>query len=97
LAQSVRRAASSSGRWWKSGNIGRIDEELLYLIDRKKDASSAAGSTYASGRSGAERTPAIPVSAVVDQHQAGEAVHAGVVLRDNCVQPNPHAGRTSKR
>ena len=73
--------------WWKSGDIGRIDEMgLLYLIDRKKDMIISGGfNVYASEVEAALNShPAVLMSAVVGipSQEWGEAVHAEVMLRD---------------
>jgi acyl-CoA synthetase (AMP-forming)/AMP-acid ligase II len=73
--------------WWKSGDIGRIDETgLLYLIDRKKDMIISGGfNVYASEVEAALNShPAVLMSAVVGipSQEWGEAVHAEVMLRE---------------
>lgn len=72
--------------FWKSGDIGRLDEAgYLYLVDRKKDMVVTGGyNVYATEVENCLNShPAIENSAVVGvPHEIwGEAVHAVVVLR----------------
>ncbi len=74
--------------WWKSGDIGRIDEEgLLYLVDRKKDMIITGGfNVYASEVETALNShPAVMMAAVVGipSPEWGEAVLAEVIRRPN--------------
>lgn len=72
--------------YWKSGDLGYIDEEgFLYLVDRKKDMVVTGGfNVYAIEVEAALNShPSVSNSAVVGipDEQWGEAVHAEVVLK----------------
>ncbi|MET0540898.1 MAG: AMP-binding protein [Variovorax sp.] len=79
-------AAEFSNGYWKSGDLGYLDDEgYLYIVDRKKDMIISGGfNVYAIEVEGAlDAHPAVAMSAVVGVPHAewGEAVHAEVVLR----------------
>ncbi|SEB24704.1 AMP-binding protein [Variovorax sp. YR216] len=79
-------AAEFGNGFWKSGDLGYLDEEgYLYIVDRKKDMIITGGfNVYAiEVESVLDAHPAVAMSAVVGvPHEAwGEAVHAEVVLR----------------
>jgi acyl-CoA synthetase (AMP-forming)/AMP-acid ligase II len=77
----------SPNGFWKSGDIGLLDEEgYLYLVDRKKDMVVTGGyNVYASEVENCLNShPAVQNSAVVGvpDETWGEAVYAVVVLRE---------------
>jgi fatty-acyl-CoA synthase len=81
-------AAEFVDGFWKSGDLGYVDEDgYLFLVDRKKDMIISGGfNIYAIEVEAAlARHPAVLMSAVVGvpHHDWGEAVHAEVVLRDD--------------
>ncbi|KXU83530.1 long-chain fatty acid--CoA ligase [Paraburkholderia monticola] len=72
--------------YWKSGDLGHVDEEgYLYIVDRKKDMIITGGfNVYAVEVEAALNShPAVENAAVVGvpHEEWGEAVHAEVVLR----------------
>lgn len=73
--------------FWKSGDIGIMDEDgFITIVDRKKDMIITGGfNVYATEVEGAiAHHPAVLMSAVVGipHEEWGEAVHAEVVLRE---------------
>jgi acyl-CoA synthetase (AMP-forming)/AMP-acid ligase II len=79
-------AAEFENGYWKSGDMGYIDEQgFLYIVDRKKDVIITGGfNVYAIEVEAALNShPAVQMSAVVGvpHEEWGEAVHAEVVLR----------------
>ena len=83
-------AAEFEDGFWKSGDVGYLDEDgYLFIVDRKKDMIITGGlNVYASEVEDALGShPAVVMSAVVGipHPEWGEAVHAEVVLRDGSV------------
>ncbi|WP_322033897.1 AMP-binding protein [Paraburkholderia sp. J76] len=83
-------AAEFSNGFWKSGDLGYLDEEgYLYIVDRKKDMIITGGfNVYAIEVEAALNAhPAVAISAVVGvpHDEWGEAVHAEVVLKAGAV------------
>ncbi|MEM5385992.1 AMP-binding protein [Paraburkholderia phymatum] len=81
-------AAEFEDGYWKSGDMGYIDEQgFLYIVDRKKDVIITGGfNVYAIEVEAALNShPAVQMSAVVGvpHEEWGEAVHAEVVLRSD--------------
>ena len=81
-------AALLDGGWYRSGDVGRLDEEgYLYLVDRAKDMIVTGGeNVYCTEVEDALYThPGVLEATVfgVPDEQWGEAVHAVVVLRDD--------------
>ena len=79
-------AAEFCNGFWKSGDLGYLDEEgYLYIVDRKKDMIITGGfNVYAIEVEAAlDAHPDVAMSAVVGvpHEEWGEAVHAEVVLR----------------
>lgn len=79
-------AAEFSNGFWKSGDLGYIDEQgYLFIVDRKKDMIISGGfNVYAVEVEAAlSAHPAVALSAVVGipDEEWGEAVHAEVVLK----------------
>ncbi|MFJ4292235.1 AMP-binding protein [Cupriavidus sp. NPDC089707] len=82
-------AAEFENGYWKSGDLGYVDEEgFLFIVDRKKDMIITGGfNVYAiEVESALSAHPSVALSAVVGvpDEQWGEIVHAEVVLRDGC-------------
>ncbi|SOZ64512.1 Acyl-CoA synthetase (AMP-forming)/AMP-acid ligase II [Cupriavidus taiwanensis] len=82
-------AAEFENGFWKSGDLGYLDEEgFLFIVDRKKDMIITGGfNVYAIEVEGAlSAHPAVAISAVVGvpDEQWGEIVHAEVVLKPGC-------------
>ena len=84
----TRRALrrNSSDGFWKSGDLGYLDEDgYLFIVDRKKDMIITGGfNVYAIEVEAAlSEHPAVLMSAVVGvpHPEWGEAVHAEVILR----------------
>ncbi|MEM5429266.1 AMP-binding protein [Cupriavidus oxalaticus] len=82
-------AAEFENGYWKSGDLGYVDEEgFLFIVDRKKDMIITGGfNVYAiEVESALSAHPAVALSAVVGvpDEQWGEIVHAEVILRDGC-------------
>lgn len=80
-------AAEFEDSFWKSGDIGRIDERgFFHIVDRKKDMIISGGfNIYANEVEGALNShPAVLMSAVVGipHEEWGEAVHAEVMLKE---------------
>jgi acyl-CoA synthetase (AMP-forming)/AMP-acid ligase II len=80
-------AAEFQDGFWKSGDLGYLDEDgFLFIVDRKKDMIISGGfNVYASEVEDALGShPAVVMSAVVGipHPEWGEAIHAEVVLRD---------------
>jgi acyl-CoA synthetase (AMP-forming)/AMP-acid ligase II len=74
--------------FWRSGDLGYIDEEgFLYIVDRKKDMIITGGfNVYAVEVEAALSShPAVAMSSVVGvpHEEWGEAVHAEVVLKQD--------------
>lgn len=72
--------------FWKSGDIGRMDEwGFVYIVDRKKDMIITGGfNVYANEvESALDSHPAVLMSAVVGipHEEWGEAIHAEVTLK----------------
>ncbi|MBC8641257.1 AMP-binding protein [Caballeronia sp. EK] len=79
-------ASEFTNGFWKSGDLGYLDEEgYLYIVDRKKDMVITGGfNVYAIEVEAAlDAHPAVAISAVVGvpHDEWGEAVHAEVVLK----------------
>ncbi|MFO1268001.1 MAG: AMP-binding protein, partial [Rubrivivax sp.] len=79
-------AAEFEDGFWKSGDLGYLDERgFLYLVDRKKDMIITGGfNVYAVEVEAALNSHrAVAIAAVVGVPHAewGEAVHAEVVLK----------------
>lgn len=73
--------------WWKSGDIGRIDEHgFVHIVDRKKDMIISGGfNIYATEVEAIiSEHPDVVMSAVVGipHEEWGESVHAEIVLRE---------------
>ncbi|RDK05211.1 class I adenylate-forming enzyme family protein [Cupriavidus lacunae] len=82
-------AAEFENGFWKSGDLGYLDEEgFLFIVDRKKDMIISGGfNVYAVEVEAALSShPAVAISAVVGvpDEQWGEIVHAEVVLKPGC-------------
>ncbi|QQX86192.1 AMP-binding protein [Cupriavidus necator] len=82
-------AAEFENGFWKSGDLGYVDEEgFLFIVDRKKDMIISGGfNVYAIEVEAALSShPAVALSAVVGvpDEQWGEIVHAEVVLKPGC-------------
>ncbi len=82
-------AAEFENGFWKSGDLGYVDEEgFLFIVDRKKDMIITGGfNVYAIEVEAALSShPAVAISAVVGvpDEQWGEIVHAEVVLKPGC-------------
>lgn len=80
-------AAEFENGFWKSGDLGRQDEDgFIYLVDRKKDMVITGGfNVYVTEVEAAINShPSILMSAVVGvpHEEWGEAVHAEVMLRE---------------
>jgi fatty-acyl-CoA synthase len=80
-------AAEFANGFWKSGDLGYLDEDgYLFIVDRKKDMIITGGfNVYAVEVEAAlSEHPAVLMSAVVGvpHSQWGEAVHAEVILRE---------------
>ena len=76
--------------WWKSGDMGTMDEKgYVYIVDRKKDMIITGGfNVYAIEVENALCShPAVSMAAVVGipHPDWGEAVHAEVVLRQGAI------------
>lgn len=85
--EETRKGFSEHG-FWKSGDMGYIDEEgFIYIVDRKKDMIISGGfNVYAIEVENALNShPAVQQSAVVGipHEKWGEAVHGEVVLKQN--------------
>jgi acyl-CoA synthetase (AMP-forming)/AMP-acid ligase II len=79
-------ASEFENGFWKSGDLGYVDEEgFLFIVDRKKDMIITGGfNVYAIEVEAALSShPAVELSAVVGvpDEQWGEIVHAEVVLK----------------
>jgi acyl-CoA synthetase (AMP-forming)/AMP-acid ligase II len=73
--------------FWKSGDLGRMDEQgFVYIVDRKKDMIISGGfNIYANEVEAAINShPAVLMSAVVGKphEEWGEAIHAEVMLKE---------------
>jgi acyl-CoA synthetase (AMP-forming)/AMP-acid ligase II len=83
----AQTAAEFENGYWKSGDIGRIDERgFFHIVDRKKDMIISGGfNIYANEVEAALNShPAVLMSAVVGipHEEWGEAVHAELMLKD---------------
>jgi fatty-acyl-CoA synthase len=81
-------ASEFANGFWKSGDLGYLDEDgYLFIVDRKKDMIITGGfNVYAIEVEAAlSEHPAVLMSAVVGVPHAewGEAVHAEVILGEN--------------
>jgi fatty-acyl-CoA synthase len=81
-------AAEFTSGFWKSGDLGYVDEGgYLFIVDRKKDMIVTGGfNVYAVEVEAAlSEHPAVVMSAVVGVPHPdwGEAVHAEVILRQD--------------
>jgi len=81
-------AAEFTNGFWKSGDLGYVDDGgYLFIVDRKKDMIITGGfNVYAVEVEAAlSEHPAVMMSAVVGVPHAdwGEAVHAEVILRQD--------------
>ncbi|MNN03119.1 Long-chain-fatty-acid--CoA ligase [compost metagenome] len=81
-------AAEFVDGFWKSGDLGYLDEAgYLFIVDRKKDMIITGGfNVYATEvEASLNSHPAVSMSAVVGipHDMWGEAVHAEVVLRSD--------------
>ena len=81
-------AAEFTNGFWKSGDLGYVDDRgYLFIVDRKKDMIITGGfNVYAVEVEAAlSEHPAVMMSAVVGVPHAdwGEAVHAEVILRQD--------------
>ena len=81
-------AAEFDNGFWKSGDLGRIDDQgFVYIVDRKKDMIISGGfNVYANEVEAAINShEAVLMSAVVGipHEEWGEAIHAEVVLKQN--------------
>jgi acyl-CoA synthetase (AMP-forming)/AMP-acid ligase II len=79
-------AAEFSNGFWKSGDLGYLDEDgFLFIVDRKKDMIISGGfNVYAiEVEATLNAHPAVAISVVVGKphEEWGEAVHAEVVLK----------------
>jgi acyl-CoA synthetase (AMP-forming)/AMP-acid ligase II len=79
-------AAEFSNGFWKSGDLGYVDEDgFLFIVDRKKDMIISGGfNVYAIEVEAALNAhPSVAISVVVGRphEEWGEAVHAEVVLK----------------
>lgn len=73
--------------WWKSGDLGRMDEDgYVYIVDRKKDVINSGGyNVYASEVEAVLAShPAVLMCAVVGipHEEWGESVHAEILLKE---------------
>jgi len=80
-------AAEFAGGFWKSGDLGYVDEDrYVYIVDRKKDMIISGGfNVYAIEVEAALNAhPAVLMSAAVGVPHAewGESVHAEVVIKE---------------
>jgi fatty-acyl-CoA synthase len=85
-------AAEFADGFWKSGDLGYVDEGgYLFIVDRKKDMIITGGfNVYAVEVEAAlSEHPAVVMSAVVGvpHREWGEAVHAEVILRKEMTVP----------
>jgi fatty-acyl-CoA synthase len=83
-------AAEFTNGFWKSGDLGYVDDGgYLFIVDRKKDMIVTGGfNVYAVEVEAAlSEHPAVLMSAVVGVPHAewGEAVHAEIILREDAV------------
>lgn len=83
-------AASFQNGFWKSGDVGYMDEGgYIYIVDRKKDMVISGGfNVYASEVEHVLNShPAVQQSVVVGipHEEWGEAVHAEIILREDQV------------
>ena len=81
-------ASEFANGFWKSGDLGHLDEDgYLFIVDRKKDMIITGGfNVYAIEVEAAlSEHPAVLMSAVVGVPHVewGEAVHAEVILGEN--------------
>ncbi len=99
----AKTAASFFGDWFRTGDVGYLDDEgFLYLTDRKKDMIISGGENIASSE--VERVlyehPAVREAAVVGRPDArwGEVPVAFVALRDGvAAEPAEIAGFCAER
>jgi acyl-CoA synthetase (AMP-forming)/AMP-acid ligase II len=80
-------AASRHGRWWRTGDLGRVDDDgYLYVVDRLKDIIITGGENVASREveDVVSTHPDVAAVAVVGEpdERWGERVCAVVVWRD---------------
>ena len=86
-------AANFQDGFWKSGDVGYMDEDgYIYIVDRKKDMIISGGfNVYASEVEHALNShPAVQQSVVVGipHEEWGESVHAEVILsEDQAITP----------
>lgn len=83
-------AAEFQDGFWKSGDVGRIDERgFFHIVDRKKDMIISGGfNIYANEVEGALNShEAVLMSAVVGvpHEEWGESVHAEVMLKEGAL------------
>ena len=80
-------ASEFKNGWWKSGDLGRMDEDgYVYIVGRKKDVINSGGyNIYAvEVEAVLAAHPAVLMSAVVGipHEEWGESVHAEILLKD---------------
>lgn len=88
-APDLTAASRTADGWYKTGDIGRLDDEgALYVVDRKKDMFISGGENVypAEIENVLALVPEIAEAAVigVSDAQWGEVGHAIIVLRENC-------------
>lgn len=87
-APDLTAASRTADGWFKTGDIGRLDEEgALYVVDRKKDMFISGGENVypAEIESTLELLPEISEAAVIGvlDEQWGEVGHAIIVLKND--------------
>lgn len=88
FASAEETASEFQDHFWKSGDLGRMDEQgFIHIVDRKKDMIISGGfNVYANEVEAAINShPAVFMSAVVGipDEEWGEAVHAEVMLKES--------------